>query len=242
MDNGATLPGNLDADFLKWTGIAAMTADHIGRFLLPDQIWLQVVGRLAFPLFAWSLVLGHHRTRDVGRYLLRLAILAVVAQPVYSLLFPITHHYGIQLNIVVSLALGLLAIHALHTERWGVLAGVIGVVVLPNISLQTVGRTPYVIDYGLRGLLLMLAMHLVIDKSILIRACILGGILAFPWLHPTEPVIEFAERTIGLQGFAILSLPILLSPVQTRLPRAKWFFYIYYPAHLLVIWVVMEAI
>lgn len=241
MENRATLHGNLDADFLKWTGIAAMTADHVGRFLFPELIWLQVVGRLAFPLFAWSLVLGHRRTRDVGRYLRRLAILAVVAQPVYSLLFPFEPQCGIQLNIVVSLALGLLAIHALHTERWAVLAGVVVVIMLPRILIASTESTPYLVDYGLRGLVLMLAMYVVIDKPLLIRVVILGAILAAPWVNPMTPVIDIAGRPLGLQGFAIMSLPIMLTPVQTHLPRARWFFYVYYPAHLLVIWVVMKA-
>ena len=85
---------------IKLAAIIIMTLDHIGAILgqaglsmmfpsLPSEIagaiaaWLRVVGRMAFPLFAFFIVEGILHTRNVKRYLSRLFIFAVISEPFY---------------------------------------------------------------------------------------------------------------------------------------------------------------
>lgn len=72
---------------LKFWAAFFMLLDHIGYFLqpiLPDTLYvlLRVVGRLAFPIFAYSIAKGYMRTRNPSRYFLRLLLFAVLSEGV----------------------------------------------------------------------------------------------------------------------------------------------------------------
>ena len=100
-----------------------MTIDHIGVVFFPHQLALRYVGRLSFPLFAWLVGQGEKHTKSFKAYLLRLATWGVISQPIYYLLF--NNLWG--LNILVTLALGLLAIRLgklinLKYLAWAILA------------------------------------------------------------------------------------------------------------------------
>lgn len=67
--------------------IIAMLLDHIGSVFFPDIIIFRIIGRLAFPLFAWGIARGYKYTKDLKRYVIRLLLFAVVSQyPYYFLL------------------------------------------------------------------------------------------------------------------------------------------------------------
>ncbi|MHA1898537.1 MAG: TraX family protein, partial [Promethearchaeota archaeon] len=61
-----------------------MVFDHIGAVLYP-RIILRIIGRLAFPIFAFLIVEGYERTRDPKKYLLRLFLWGMVSQIPFSL-------------------------------------------------------------------------------------------------------------------------------------------------------------
>jgi hypothetical protein len=90
---------------LKWIAAVSMLVDHTGLIFFPEQTWLRAIGRLSFPLFVWLLVQGESHTRHVGRYGLRLAVLAVISQPVYQLAFQVQ-----RLNVVFLLLIGLVCL------------------------------------------------------------------------------------------------------------------------------------
>ena len=71
---------DLGRELLKWIAIVTMTIDHIGLILYPEYIVLRYIGRLAFPLFAYLLILGMESTRSVMKYFLRLFSFALISQ------------------------------------------------------------------------------------------------------------------------------------------------------------------
>src|SRR5450759_5584692 len=75
------------SDALKLVAIVSMTIDHVGAILLPQVGWLRIIGRVAFPLFAYQLAAGYLHTRNLARYALRLAVWGLIAQPVYMIAF-----------------------------------------------------------------------------------------------------------------------------------------------------------
>lgn len=77
----------INAFTLKFIAITAMTLDHIGAFLYPDEMRFRVIGRLAMPTLAFLLVEGYHKTSNIKRYLFRLYGFAILAQPIYILAF-----------------------------------------------------------------------------------------------------------------------------------------------------------
>ena len=60
----------IDSFTLKMIAMLSMLADHIGAVLFPEQILFRVIGRLAFPIFAYTLVEGFFYTHDIKKYIL----------------------------------------------------------------------------------------------------------------------------------------------------------------------------
>ena len=83
--------GNENTSLIKIAAIALMILDHVGAafFRWPSGIEMRFFGRIAFPLFAWCLVVGTEYTRNIWKYLLRLLAAGIVAQPCY--MFALNH-------------------------------------------------------------------------------------------------------------------------------------------------------
>ena len=56
--------GFLNGNQLKIIALIAMTLDHIGKMLLPGFTILQIIGRLAFPIFAYMIAEGCRYTKN----------------------------------------------------------------------------------------------------------------------------------------------------------------------------------
>lgn len=92
----------MSAFVIKLIAVASMLIDHAayslslaGLFAGRGYIAMRTVGRIAFPLFAFMIVNGLEKTHDVRRYFSRLALLAVISQPLYRLAFTAAN-YGAQ--------------------------------------------------------------------------------------------------------------------------------------------------
>lgn len=97
---------------LKLLALASMLTDHAAIFLYPRFIdkalfdWLRAFGRLAFPIYAFLIVNGYQKTRDLGRYLTRLVAFAFASQVPYVLASGFTY---LPKDLGLAVALG---------ERW----------------------------------------------------------------------------------------------------------------------------
>ena len=108
--------GNENTGLLKVIAILCMIADHIGAKFFPTIVELRVIGRIAFPLFAWCLCVGAVHTRNVWKYALRILLVGILSQPFYM---QALDHKWYQLNVFATLLLGLLAIAGIREKRWG---------------------------------------------------------------------------------------------------------------------------
>ena len=70
----------MDLYQVKWLAVISMIIDHIGYFLMPQLTVLRVIGRLAFPLYAYFFCVGVEKTRSKLNYGKRLLILAIITQ------------------------------------------------------------------------------------------------------------------------------------------------------------------
>ena len=104
---------------IKLIAAATMLIDHIGAVFFPEQIIFRVIGRASFPLFAWLAAQGQAHTRNLRNYLLRLLALGLLTQPIYNRILQLAGS-SFQLNIVFTLALGVLFISAMQAihSRW----------------------------------------------------------------------------------------------------------------------------
>lgn len=65
---------------IKLIAIITMVIDHAGMIFFPRIIVFRIIGRIAFPLFAFFIAEGFRHTRSVKKYLFRLLLCAVLFQ------------------------------------------------------------------------------------------------------------------------------------------------------------------
>lgn len=97
---------------LKLLACLFMVLDHIGYyfgFLLPPEIvlLLRTVGRLAFPIFAWSVARGFTRTRNPVRYFIRMSLFAILSEIVIRLANNIAGLSSMNINVMATFALAI---------------------------------------------------------------------------------------------------------------------------------------
>ena len=98
---------------LKMIAIIAMFIDHLGAVIFPEYIELRIIGRIAFPIFAYTLVEGFVYTHDVFKYMKRLGVLALLSEIPFDLAFFGTPlEFGHQ-NVFFTLFLGILMLYLL---------------------------------------------------------------------------------------------------------------------------------
>ena len=218
----------LSGNALKIIAIVSMTLDHIGYHLVPGCHLLRILGRLALPIFAYMIAEGCHHTRNPRKYLLTILAVAALCQLVYF--FAMGSLYQC---ILVTFVLSILLIQSMDRARqdeshqtalttalmW---AGVVFVCVgLP----QLLDHTDFAIDYGLWGVLLPVFIYLGRDRREKLLLTAVGLILL---------ALSFSGLT---QWFSLAALPLLaLYNGERGKWRMKYFFYVYYPIHLAVIY------
>lgn len=124
------------SNFIKWLAIIIMTIDHIGAYILPQYVILRVIGRIAFPLFLYTTVLGTQRTRNFKRYLFQLVLFGIISIP-FTL--------G-RINILFSLALFALS---MKDKRF----------FIPCLIAS------YFVEYGIYGFLLGWAIYALVFEN-----------------------------------------------------------------------------
>lgn len=214
----------IDRSVLKWIAVLTMVIDHVGAILFPDQIWMRVIGRVAFPIYAYCLAEGFRYTSDYRRYLGRLALFAILSEIPFDLAF-----YGVPFsfahqNVFFTLTLGLILLWVLERCREQLLlcAGAFAVLCFLAQALH--------MDYGAGGLLMVFAFYLARQGT---SPWIGWGIFVF---------INLFGYAGGVQWAAILALlPIGLYSGKAG-KRKQRFFYWIYPLHLLLLWIIEKYI
>ena len=206
-----------------------MLADHVGVSLLPQLAWLRIVGRLAFPIFAYMIAEGCCHTRSRGRYLLQLGGLALGCQLVYW--FATGSLYQ---SVLVSFSLSVITIFAVDRFRQkkdflsGCLAVLtVGVVVLVCCTLPKIlSGTDFAVDYGIVGVMLPVAVFFMPNRTAKLSCA-------------TLMLVMLAVVLEGTQWYGLLAMPLLLLyNGQRGKAKLKYLFYIFYPAHLAAIYLV----
>ena len=118
MDIRAIREGVFSSNSLKMIGAAAMLVDHVGLMFFPEITLLRILGRLAYPIFAFMIAEGCAHTGNRGRYFLRVFVLAAVCQIVYFLVDGSAYF-----SILVTFCCGLGMVYALQDMKRELFAG-----------------------------------------------------------------------------------------------------------------------
>ena len=215
----------LNSNQLKCIAMVTMTVDHVGLLFFPQQVWLRIIGRLAFPIYAYLIAEGCLHTRSLPRYLLSLGALAVLCQ-VVSFVATGSVYQCIMVTFTLSVSLYLLLRWAAGKGLWSkVLIGIciLAVLFLTELLPLLLTGTDYGVDYGFVGVMLPVVLALCVNhRQRLWAAAILLGLKA--------------AQGWWVQWFGLLAIPLLaLYNGQRGSRRIKWLFYGYYPAHLAIL-------
>lgn len=244
----------MSATALKLLAVVCMLVDHAG-VIFPlmegvagaDSLWYYLpryVGRLAFPIFVFFAAEGCRKTRSLPRYTLRLGIMAAVSQVPFSLAF---HTLGG--SMMLTLFLGVAAVlctQRLQEKEFGpgvCLAPVLGACAAALLTGS---------DYGAAGVLLLFALYLCGENRRRQLRCLLMGLaliylVYFPLISLLSQPILTSARLEALLQFTLpqhviyflcaAASVLLLSAYSGARGRGfKWFFYWFYPLHLLALW------
>lgn len=223
----------LDGGTLKCIAAALMLTDHVGAILLPEVPVLRCVGRLAFPIFAFFIAEGYAHTRDFGRYFRRLAILAVVSEIPFNLENGAVFDPARQ-NVLFTFCLALLTLRgleALGRERgFGRWAGC-GLVLAAGFAAGELLRT----DYGGWGVVTVALLYLCRDGKYA-KLWLLLAMAAVNGLGMGSLTMPVFGGEMPIQIFAVAALPVIwLYNGQAGPKGLRRAFYVFYPAHLLVL-------
>lgn len=218
----------LNGNTLKIIALIAMTTDHVGSFLFPDIAALRIIGRLAYPIFAFFIAEGCFYTRHKYRYFFEVLGIGAMCQIVYFVLFG-----SLYMNVMLVFSLSILIIFSLQKAKETKTAGMIlllvclvaGVFVLSVILPMFVRGLEF--DYGFAGIMLPVFVFMMPSFKLKL-AVFAAGLIA---------VAVSIDSTIQFWGLLTVPLVALYNGERGRL-RIKQFFYIYYPAHMVVIWLI----
>ena len=219
----------LTGNQLKLVDLVTMTIDHIGVQLFPQNLLLRCIGRLAFPIYAYMIAEGCRYTRSMHRHFAAMAAFAAAIQLVYSLAMGTLHQC-----ILVTFALSVGLIWVLQTaqsrknaEAWITFAAAVAAVLFITEGLPVLLQgTDFYVDYGFFGVLLPVGVYL-------------GRTTGEKLGITTLSLLAMCITQSALQIFSLLSVALLaLYNGERGRYRLKYLFYIYYPAHLVVIWII----
>ncbi len=223
---GSSLPllrlesGTIEA--LKWIGLVLMTFDHVNKYLLHDSVpVLFDAGRTALPLFSFVLAynLAHPTSlaRGVyGRVAKRLAIAGLLATvPFIGLGGLLWEWWPFNILFMLLVSVGVMGL----VERGGT------VCLIAAGLLFVFGGA--MVEFWWPAVVMTLAAWRYTRRP--------TWTSLITWIVATAS-LYFINRNL----WALAALPLIfLSPqVVVTMPRIRHAFYVFYPLHLLVLWII----
>ena len=232
--------GNTATTWLKIIALVFMFIDHAGKMLFPSILEMRMLGRIAFPIYVWCMIVGFHYTRSRYFGTLRVLVVGLASQPLYNLAL---HHTWREPNVFLCLFLGLCALWGIREKKflshiWAPAAAII---------LATLLNA----DYGWKGVLLFITLYAVRDSRPGIAAVLVLYFLFYGSFFSVTKSFFGASFDVGsldpslskplssllrMETYGLLCLPLILIPFKKDLKLPRWVGYAIYPAHLLLLY------
>ncbi len=207
------------SDYLKIIAMVTMAIDHIAFYFLPHSstsyIIMRMIGRLAYPIFAYYIAMGYKNTSDLNRYILRMGIFALITQiPFYFFV-----HKVFYLNVMFTFTLALIMLKLFDKKNylWFAL-----------IFLADFLR----MDYGAYGLIIVLIFHVFSEEKNKMYVYLLILTLVYNSLD----VLQYGAFNIRMytQVLCVMALPLIYADFPP-LRINKYISYLFYPVHIGII-------
>lgn len=232
----------ISSDAVKYLAVFLMTLNHITHIdVIPEGSvlyeFMTDIGYFTAPVMCWFLVIGYKRTSSVAKYCLRLIIFGAVAQ------IPVHYCFGnISPNILLGFAWSIL-IMTVMDSKWHKAVRIIVIVLMLIIS--------FAFDWGLIANLIVVLLKLSkTDKQRFLSY--LAGLSIFAVLnvlmyltgahndhcYPLPEALLHGVLTAVPGLIAAVTVIFLMKPGKKHKGFGKWFFYIYYPLHIYLLWLI----
>lgn len=196
-----------------------MFLDHLGQVFFPNILIFVLIGRLAFPLFAWGIAKGFTRTNNAKKYVLRLLCLALISQYPHDLLFESDY-----LNVCFTLLAGLLilCVYEYKMKIYFKIPIILSILYISH-SLN--------FEYGVYGIAIIICFY--VFQNIKCKYYLIAG----------QIVVQTIVNVIGIKlyGFDWIQLVSVLSVLIITLFERydfkikKLLRYCFYPTHIILL-------
>ncbi len=209
---------NTDTALLKLIAVITMSIDHIGAILFPQYLIFRIIGRISFPLFAYSTFIGYFKTKDLKKYLVRIIILAVISEPIYLLVFDKGYF---SLNVFFAFFCELLILKCLDKKNYYYLFLIVPIMILINV------------EYAYQLLFFIPIFYYCRYNEFIFSLSLITFYFNF---FLSNSIYNSSPSCIN--GFGLLCLPLILINTKTNIKINKWFYYLFYPVHLLILYAI----
>jgi len=234
--------GGISADILKLVAIIAMLIDHIAWAFVPLNSFLgffmHIFGRITLPIMSFFIAEGFYHTRDVEKYIARLSIFAIISQIPFTyfktgkfIYFRSFFDLSMCLNVIFTLLFGLVALYAMksslsESKKQFIL---VCLLVLSFLSDWIFFGVFYILIFGMnRGNFKRQAFMFSLNSFFMVLSSMLLMAQTRDWY--------FSLFQLGV--FLALPLIYFYNGKRDRRPIYKWTFYVFYPVHLVVLYII----
>lgn len=227
--------GLLSGNILKIFGCIAMFIDHLGFLVFPNIQILRIIGRLSYPIFAFMLAEGCFYTKNRFRHFYVISLFGIVFQIVYYL---VMEYIDLSIFIIFSFSILLIylfdyAIKILNDKKYFIGGLLILSFILSICLLYYIDTRYYYFDYsyGIMGILTPVIIYIFrkyITENIILLVLVTIGSLLLLTIHQGNLINLYL-----ITG----ALFLLLYNGKKGKVNLKYFFYLFYPAHIVIVYI-----
>lgn len=232
---------------LKIIALVTMLCDHLGYTLVGHLSFWNLIGRIAFPIFAFQISEGYTHTKNLKKYFFRLFVFAVISQIPFHLFLQkfIPNSVG-SLNIFFTLILGLLCMIIYdcfsNIENKKLNYKIFGIEIKKIIAVLFVFLIAYIgklinVDYGAWGIIVIFAFYLFKNNKL----AMIISYICLCVIHYGYRIIKYGFNVQYIYLAIATMIPIILISLYNGKQgyKIKYLLYLFYPVHLLLLYFFM---
>ena len=232
----------LSGNALKIIAAIFMVCDHVGVILFPKVEILRIIGRLAFPIFAYLIAEGAKYTKNKLRYLLTMWGFAIAIQLGYYI-----YDGSLTMSVMLTFALSLMIIFSVDLFKEAIFTPnaknsrkiLTAAMILASMALAALLHARFDLDYDFSGCMLPVFPALFTTPKVEDPPELFKKLDTKPYriLAMAIGTLALAFDFGGTQFYGLLAIPLLLLYSEKRGKlKMKYFFYVFYPLHLVLLY------
>ena len=270
MDNIEKSKKGISGSTLKIIAIVTMFIDHVGATIVQRELYngysvmaigiiMRLIGRLAFPIFCFLLVEGFLHTSNIKKYATRLFLFALFSEIPFDFAFYKAFFAWEHQNVFFTLFIGILVMFGVdfvrkkYKENKSLRTLLVSLVIVVGMVVAELIKC----DYASLGILVILVLYLFHDLKSIGSVLVCTIFIAYcisPAIAMYNELEIYGFRATNLYGYVCY---MLISVLQAYASLAfipihfyngekglslKYFFYAFYPVHLLLLGIIVNYI